>query len=306
MKRLVKLIFISILGMIVSPGLVLNADEGAPVPRERLAFFVEQQKRIASADPNEIRDAIDRLTYVKSNLGTRDLIAALRGAPNFPSSTQNSPVVKFYAAKALGRKGEAVAIEPLLIEYKKQSEALVERENKPRKLKDGVYGSESLSSPYFFGEDDISMVLACGEMLRSLGTLPLTENSEKEIKQALIHKNFYIRSSAADAIYLAGKKETISNLPELLSHEKDPYAKISILSALAGLERLPNQNFKAVVETLKDTDPEIRKKASEALVRMDLTLAAPHLEHAITIENDQRVLLQMREDYKQIQSFRVP
>ncbi|TGN20635.1 HEAT repeat domain-containing protein [Leptospira idonii] len=276
------------------------------VSEEQSAFFREQRRRLDSADTNEIRDAIDRLTYVSNSSGVRDIISALKGNPTFPSYSGNSPVIKFYAAKALGKKKEKIAIEPLLSEFKKNAEPLVEREIKPRSLKDGVNGNESLSSPYFFLEDDISMVLACGEMLRALGNIPLNENSEKEIKQSLSHKNFYIRASAADAIYQSGKKGLISGLSESYGKEKDPYAKISILSALVGLEREPNQNFKSVLESLQDSDPEIRKKASEALVRLDLRIASPYLEKAISLENHPGVLAQMKEDYKQLESFRVP
>jgi HEAT repeat protein len=282
-------------------------SEDIPQRKERdMAFFEEQRRRIDSSDPEEIRDAIDRLSFVRSRQGVGIILLALRGTPNFPTSTQNSPVVKFYAAKALGKKGELAAVAPLIYEFKERSQGLNERQKTKRKIQDNVNGRDSLSSPYFFNSDDISLVLACGEMLRALGSLPLTEDSGKLIKQSLTHKNFYIRASAADAIFLSGRIQLASGLSELISTEKDDYSKISFVSALAGLERLPNQNFKTLTMELNNEDPEIRKKASEGLSRMGLRLGATYLEKAISLEGNERVLAQMKEDYRVLTSFQVP
>jgi hypothetical protein len=284
---------------------ILTAD-AVPISNEDLVFFETQRVHLNSSDPDEIRTAIDKLSLVKSNQGIRDIISALRGVPNFPGSIQNSPVVKFYAAQALGRKGEPIAIVPLQLEFKERSQNIIERQKIKKKIQDPVSDKDSLSSPYFFAPNDISIVLACGEMLRALAILPLNEESEKIFKQSLSHKNFYIRASSADAIYLSGKIQLTAGLAELISNEKDEYAKISMVSALAGLERLPNQHFRFLINELNNPDPEIRKKASEGLVRVDLKLGATYLEKAISLENNSRVLSQMKEDYQVLTSFRVP
>ncbi|XDD43766.1 HEAT repeat domain-containing protein [Leptospira sp. WS60.C2] len=271
------------------------------------SFYETQRKRLNSSNIFEIRDAIDQLTFVNSNRGIRDILSALEGTPNFPTSENNAPAVKFYAAKALAKKGEKIAVPVLIKTFQKESTTLVEHNPpKVRKISDGVFDRTSTSSPYFYEDGEISMVLACGEMLRTLGSLPITEASESTIKQALSHPNFYIRSSAADAMYETNSKQWLSTLSEGLGKEQVPYAKISILAAIVGLERLPNQNMKSVTEMLSDQNPEVRKKASEALRRLDLRLSAPYLEKAIQVENHPMVLSQMKEDYAYLISFRTP
>ncbi|TGM80169.1 HEAT repeat domain-containing protein [Leptospira bouyouniensis] len=270
-------------------------------------FFETQRKRLNSSDLFEIRDAIDRLTFIKSNKGLRDILSALEGNPNFPTSENNAPAVKFYAAKALSKKGDSIAIPVLIKVFQKESGSIVEyNPPKQRKITDGVADRYSNSSPYFYEDGEISMVLACGEILRALGSLPHTETSGSTLKQALSHPNFYIRSSAADAMYESNRKEYLTNLAETLGKEQIPYTKISILAAIVGIERLPNQNFKSVTEMLSDKDPEVRKKASVGLRRIDLRIAAPYLEKAIEIENHPVVLTQMKEDYNFLISFRNP
>ncbi|MBM9592192.1 HEAT repeat domain-containing protein [Leptospira sp. 201903075] len=237
----------------------------------------------------------------------RDIISAMEGSPNFPTSPGNAPAVKFYAAKALGIKGEKLAIPHLIKTYQKESANILEHNPpKTRTWKDGVADSTSLSSPYFYEDGEIPMALACGEILRALGSLPLTSESESTIKSALVSPNFYLRSSAADALYLSRKKESLPSLVEALGKESVPYAKISILSAVVGLERLPNQNYKAVLESLTDKDPQVRAKASDALRRLDFRISAPYLEKVIQSENDSKVLTQMKSDYQFLISLHTP
>lgn len=270
-------------------------------------FFEIQRTRLSSSNLMEVRDAIDQLTFVKSNQGIRDIISAMEGSPNFPTSPGNAPAVKFYAAKALGIKGEKLAIPHLIKTYQKES-ANISEHNPPktRTWKDGVADSTSLSSPYFYEDGEIPITLACGEILRSLGSLPLTSESEATIKSALVSPNFYLRSSAADALYLSRKKDSLPSLVEALGKESVPYAKISILSAVVGLERLPNQNYKAVLESLTDKDPQVRAKASDALRRLDFRISAPYLEKVIQSENDSKVLTQMKSDYQFLISLHTP
>ncbi|MDF3821149.1 HEAT repeat domain-containing protein [Leptospira sp. 96542] len=269
-------------------------------------YYAKQKLRLSSSDVSEIRDAIDRLTFISGSRGVRDIITTLEGNPNFPSSPVNSAAVKFYAAKALAKKGEVIAIQPLIKVYKKESLSFVERTEVKQTLGGVPKTNTSLSSPYFFGENEHTMVLACGEILRALGSIPTNEESLTEIKNALQSPNFYIRSSAADALFFIGNKDNIQPLTDQLGKENDPYAKISILSSILGLEKMANQNFRSVTESLKDANPEIRKKASEALGRFDLSIAAPYLEKAIRVENHPFVLKQMKEDYQKITSFHVP
>lgn len=271
------------------------------------SFFEIQRTRLSSSNVREIRDAIDQLTFVKSGQGIRDIISALEGTPHFPTSPGNAPVVKFYAAQALGKKGDKLAVPYLIKTYQKESANIPEYNPINRRTwKDGVADSTSVSSPYFYEEGEIPITLACGEILRALGSLPITSESESTIKAALLSPNFYLRSSAADAFYLSGKKEALPQLLEALGKETFPYAKISILSAVIGLERLPNQNYKAVLDSLTDKDPEVRAKASDALRRLDFRVSAPYLEKVIQSENNQKVLKQMKSDYQFLLSFRTP
>ncbi|EMY68961.1 HEAT repeat domain-containing protein [Leptospira vanthielii] len=270
-------------------------------------FFEIQRTRLSSSNISEIRDAIDQLTFVKSSQGIRDIISAMEGSSHFPTSPGNAPAVKFYAAQALAKKGDKLAVPYLIKTYQKESANIPEyNPPKSRTWKDGVADSTSVSSPYFYEEGEIPITLTCGEILRTLGSLPLTSESESTIKSALMSPNFYIRSSAADALYFSGKGQVLSNLSEALSKETVPYAKISILSAVVGLERLPNQNYKAVLESLTDKDPQVRAKASDALSRLNFRISAPYLEKVIQSENDPKVLKQMKSDYQSIISFHTP
>ncbi|PJZ44058.1 HEAT repeat domain-containing protein [Leptospira brenneri] len=270
-------------------------------------FFEIQRTRLSSSNVFEIRDAIDQLAFVKSNQGIRDIISAMEGSSDFPASPGNAPAVKFYAAQALGKKGEKIAVPHLIQVYKKES-ANIPEHNPPKKRtwKDGVADRTSVSSPYFYEDGEIPITLACGEILRALGSLPLTPESETTIKSALTSPNFYLRSAAADALYFSGKRESLTSLQEALGKETVPYTKISILSALVGLERLPNQNYKAVLESLLDKDPEVRAKASDALRRLDFRISAPYLEKVIQSENDPKVLKQMKSDYQFLVSLHTP
>jgi len=269
-------------------------------------FFLEQKNRLLDSDPKIVRDAIDRLAFVQSSRGVRDILSALEGDPNFPDSPLNSPAIKFYAAQALGKKGESIVIAPMIEVYKRDCKNITERTIAKRKLTDPVSDSKNTKSPYFYGEGDHNIVLACGEMLRALGGLPFREDSYAILKSALEFPNFYIRSSAADGLYSTEKKESISILTNQLGKESDPYAKVMILSAILGLERLPNANFRQVLEFLQSKDPEIRKKSSMALSRLRLGIAAPYLKKAIDVENVPDVLLQMQEDYSRITAFQPP
>lgn len=286
--------------------LALFAEEGAHVPKENLRYIQEARELLHSGEIEEVLKGIDLLTYHKSNLAIRDLLDTMQGDVRFPRSSHNDPVIKFYAAKALGKKGEPAAIPDLISEYKKASETIGEYTKTKRKLNGNVVGADSLTSPYFYYTDEISIVLASGEMLRALGEIGLSPESEETVKQALTHKNPYIRSSAADAIYTNGKKEHLPALREALTAEKDDLAKISLLSAIGGIEKSPNATFYALVDYLKKDNPEFRKKASEGLVRMDLILAVPFYEKAISIENDEMLLATLKEDYRKIRAFRVP
>lgn len=141
----------------------------------------------------------------------------MEGNPNFPTSEANAPAVKFYASKAMAKKGDKIAVPVLIKTFQKESEKLVEHNPpKQRKISDGVADRHSNSSPYFYEDGEISMVLACGEILRALGSLPFSEASEGTIKQALAHPNFYIRSSAADAMFESKRKEFLPSLSEAL------------------------------------------------------------------------------------------
>lgn len=105
--------------------LLLVLTSGSVFSEQDEVFFETQRKRLSSSDIFEIRDAIDRLTFIKSNRGMRDILSALEGTPNFPTSENNAPAVKFYAARALAKKGDRIAIPVLIKTFQNVSKRVI-------------------------------------------------------------------------------------------------------------------------------------------------------------------------------------
>lgn len=64
------------------------------------------------------------------------------------------------------------------------------------------------------------MVIAAGEILRTIGSYPYMKESEEVLVNALGHTNYYIRASAADGLKYMNRKETVNFLVSTLEKEK--------------------------------------------------------------------------------------
>jgi len=293
------------IGVLLLP-IALLPEEGAYTPKEPIAYLEAAREKIHSGEVPDILKGIELLSHQRSKMAIRDLTEVLAGDENFPGSPVNDPSVKFFSAQALAKMEDPTPIPDLIAQYKKNQESILEDPKSKRKAKDGVSTASSKTSPYLYATDDISIVLAVGEILRTLGILKHTAESEEVIKSALSHKNSYIRASSADAMYYSQRKEYLPLLRDALANEKDELTKVSLHASIGGIERLPNSTFYALGEALQKSNPEIRKKASEGLIRMDLTLAGPFYEKAMATENKVWLYESLKSDYKRLMSFRHP
>lgn len=267
-------------------------------------FYAYHTARLASGEASEISESANALMYARTSRGVRELITALKGDLRLLNSDVNRPVVKFYVAKALGKTNTDLAVKPLLDEWNLTSSKIQTYDSsKKRTLKDGYADSQSVSSPFFFEKDDMPITLAGGEMLRSLGSLPLSNESEEALKQALAHPNFYVRGSAADGMKFSDNKKFLGSLNDALGKEKDDFAKLSILCAIVILNQdLDSKSFWEVTGFLKNDNPFIRIKTSETLGILKFRISEEALTNAILVENDERVLAQLKRDLKLVKS----
>lgn len=285
---------------------IYAGEEGFYIPDSGLSRVNELKDQLLFGEPNEAASAAEELVFIKNQNAMRALISALQGPANFPDSPNNTPRVKFHSARALGYIGNPKAAKYLIIEFNKVQEKITEHKEKERRPFGHIAMGSSIDSPYFFYKNDYTIVLAAGEMLRSLGRLEYTPEAETTLKDALKHKNFYIRASAGDGLRLLEKTENLGPLKEIIGSETNDYAKASILGAICTLERGATESFKQLTEMLKSDSPMARMKASHYLGEIDLRLAEVSMEKALEIEDDPIVYEQMRKDYKRIMAFKYP
>ncbi|MCG9875748.1 MAG: HEAT repeat domain-containing protein [Leptospiraceae bacterium] len=301
MKKI--LAFITILILTDS---IFSIEEGFHVPEPNLEVYEKLNQKLLYGEPKDAAYAAEELMFFNSRRAVRSLVKALRGPDNFPDSPRNTALVKFYSARALGYLGSPYAAKPLIEEYTMQQEKITEFKHEPKKSMAQISTGESLSSPFFFDKDDYTIPLATGEMLRALGRLEYTPEAEAVLKDALKHKNSYIRASAADGLRLLEKVENLGPLKEVVGSETDDYAKASELGAICTLERGATPSFKELTNMLSSDDPGARMKASHYLGEIDLRLAEVPLTKALEIEDDPIVYSQMKQDLKRIMAFKRP
>ncbi|MCC5816339.1 MAG: HEAT repeat domain-containing protein [Leptospira sp.] len=298
--------FTALLTFGLSFSAVYSGEEGYFIPDTGIHKVNRLEQILLYGEPKEAAQAAEELAFMKSSIATRSLVTALQGPANFPTSPNNNPLIKFHSARALGIIGNPYAAKYLILEYNKNQEKIEEgKDQSPRAFSHIAMGN-SIDSPYFFFPDDYTIVLATGEMLRALGKLEYTPEAETTLKDALKHKNYYIRASAADGLRLMERKENLGPLKEVVGGETDDYAKASILGAVCFLERGATESFKQLTDMLKSDSPKARMKASHYLGEIDLRLAEVPMEKALAVEDDPIVYEQMRKDFKKIMAFKYP
>jgi|GEM_PF-1894456 hypothetical protein len=301
MKKILALYTILILNQSI-----FSIEEGFHVPEPNLEIYERLNEKLLYGEPVEAAYAAEELMFFNSRRAVRSLVKALKGPENFPQSPRNNPLVKFHAARALGILGSSYAAKPLIEEYTFLQVKITELKQEPKKSLAHVSTGDSINSPYFFDKDDYTMPLATGEMLRALGRLEYTVEAENTLKDALKHKNSYIRASAADGLRLMERVENLGPLKEVVGSETDDYAKASLLGAICTMERGATQSFKELTSMLTSDDPGARMKASHYLGEIDLRLAEVPLSQALEIEDDVIVYNQMKKDLKRIMAFKRP
>jgi len=281
-------------------------EEGYFIPDTGIDKVNRLKSKLLFGEPHEAANAAEELAFIRNPNSVRLLTEALVGPPNFPNSPRNTALVKFHSARALGLIGRSEAAKALILEYNKNQEKIQEYKSpNPRPFAHVSMGN-SIDSPYFFHENDYTIVLATGEMLRALGRLEYTPEAEATLKDALKHRNFYIRASAADGLRLLERPGNLGPLKEVAGGETDDYARASMLGAICSLERGATESFKQLTDMLKSDQPMARMKASFYLGEIDLRLAEVPLQKAMEVEDDPIVYEQMRKDYKKIMAFKYP
>lgn len=282
------------------------AEEGYHIPDYGIKRLNQLKPKLLYGEPYEVATAAEELAFIRNPNAVRVLQEALVGSPNFPDSPRHTPIVKFHTARALGFIGRKEAAKALILEYNKYQDK-IEENKKPSPRPFGYIAmGNSIDSPYFYHQNDYTIVLAVGEMLRALGRLEYTPEAETTLKDALKHKNFYIRASAADGLRLLEKVENLGVLKEAVGGETDDYAKASMLGAICTLERGATESFQQLTEMLKSDQPMARMKASFYLGEIELRLAEVPLQKAMEVEDDPIVYEQMRKDFKKVMSFKYP
>ncbi|MCE9500951.1 MAG: HEAT repeat domain-containing protein [Leptospira sp.] len=232
--------------------------------------------------------AIDTLRFIRSKRAIRPIIAALKGNPFIPNSEENSPLLKFQAAKAIAFMGQEVAIKPV-IEVFKLNERNVTEEDRPS-----------------FSDEEYKLVMALGEMLRTLGELELTKESFELLKASLTHKNYYIRASAADGMKSSRNKESLEPLKTAIANEKNEFARSSMLHAIISLDKNVDTYFKVFLDLLKSEDPQVRRRTSAGLGEIDIKMSEIALKKALLIEEDAIVRQQLKKDIGIVSGFKMP
>ncbi|MCC6275986.1 MAG: HEAT repeat domain-containing protein [Leptospiraceae bacterium] len=265
---------------------IIKADSTQLTPKE--IYFQEQINDLLFGYLEERLEAVANLRIFKNVLAVRSLITVLRG-DNFPNSVVNTPILKYAISQTLASMGQDIAIKPIMEEYKEYESTITENDK-----------------PFLDEKTEYSLLMALGEMLRSLGALPYSAESYDLIKTALTHKNYYIRASAADSLKRVNRREGIEILVGALPNEKSEYAKAAILNALLALEKSSGNYFSQLMALLKSSDSNVRYRTSVGIGELDIKAAEPYLKDAILIEDDANVRVQMKKDLVTVRSFRIP
>lgn len=281
---MIKLV-VTILFALVS----INADEQYYINNKSDKVYYEYVQMLLFGDLDERVYAADNLRFIRSKRAVRPLMEVMKGKPEYPNAPENSPYLKFTVAQALAALRQEIAIKPIIDEYN-----IIEKIIDPNSLLN------------FANPTDYKMEMAAGEMLRSIAVLGYTPESETVINNALNHKHYYVRSSAADAMSILKRKESIAKLTAALATEKNDYTRTSILTAIVSIEKSIDDNFRQLTAMLKNEDPNVRYRASQGLGTVDLKAAELELRKALLIEEVAKVRDQLKKDLAIITSFDVP
>ncbi|WP_061248925.1 HEAT repeat domain-containing protein [Leptospira alstonii] len=252
------------------------------------AYF-EQIRKLESGSYEEKLDAADYLKFVSNKLAVRPLLNALRGNPKVPKSLENHPYLKFTVAQALSVIDLEVAIKPTIEEYKKLESTIQEKDE-----------------PFFTSKEDYTMVIAVGEILRTIGCYPYAKESEDVLISALSHPNYYIRASAADGLKYMNRKETVNFLVSTLEKEKNDFTKAALLNSIVNIMRVADKSFYTLCDMLKSDSASVRYRVSMALGEVDLKAAEYYLRQALLVEDKQHVRDQIRKDLASVLGFKLP
>jgi HEAT repeat protein len=264
----------------------------------RFGTFQEKLDAIGVLEQNKSRGAIPPLSlalsgeHVQPNPDT-EYSHALVSIP----SLDDVPEIKFYSARALGQLGHEEGIAPLIKEYKKR-EATIQETDKP------LY-SEHLNNP-MTKQINMPLVMAVGEMLNALGDLPPTKESIETLKEALNHKNYYVRASAAEGLRRLGRMNTIEALEGALANEKVDYTKAAILSSLVGISKTENKHFVELVKLLGNANPNVQSRAAYGLAVSKVRTAETALRQQLEIEDHDMVRKDLKESITIVTSFLYP
>ncbi|WP_061220813.1 HEAT repeat domain-containing protein [Leptospira borgpetersenii] len=281
-----KNISISIISFSISVLPLFSSDKAVEYA-DRIYF--EQVRKLESGSYEEKLDAADYLKFVSNKLAVHPLLNALRGNPKVPKSLENHPYLKFTIAQALSVIDLEVAIKPTIEEYKRLEPTIQEKDE-----------------PYFTSKEDYTMVMAAGEILRTIGSYPYAKESEDVLVNALSHPNYYIRASAADGLKYMNRKETVNFLVSTLEKEKNDFTKAAILNSIVHIMRVADKSFYALCDMLKSESPSVRYRASMALGEVDLKAAEFYLRQALLVEDKQNVRDQIRKDLATVLGFKLP
>ncbi|AOP35353.1 hypothetical protein A0128_16800 [Leptospira tipperaryensis] len=252
------------------------------------AYF-EQIRKLESGSYEEKVDAADYLKFVSNKLAVRPLLNALKGNPKVPKSLENHPYLKYTVAQALSVMDQEVAVKPTIEEYKKLEPTITEKDE-----------------PYFTTKEDYTMVIAAGEILRTIGSYPYAKESEDVLINALSHPNYYIRASAADGLKYMSRRETVNFLVSTLEKEKNDFTRAALLNSIVNILKVADKNFYTLCDMLKSESPSVRYRVSMALGEVDLKAAEFYLRQALLVEDKQSVRDQIRKDLGSVLGFKLP
>lgn len=212
-------------------------------------------------------------------------------------SIDDKPEIKLFAARVLGKLGHAEAIKPLVDEYKKREKEIKET--------DKSLLADNVSNP-MQTVVDLPLVMAVGEMLKALGELPYSKDSADTLKEALNHKNYYIRASAADGLRRLGMVREIPAIESALEKEQNELTKAYMLSAIIGISQHENKHVVTLAQLLHSDNPAVQIRAAQGLAYAKIRTSETALRQQLEIEDNAVVRRELQESIKEVTSFDYP
>ena len=139
---------------------------------------------------------------------------------------------------------------------------------------------------FYHNERDEPMVLVCGEILRTLASLPYNGEAEKLIQNSLEHPNAYIQESAIQSLKILNRKENASLLIKKLESEEDPVLQATLLHSILYYNQTDQKYLEQAYELLQHDRYDVRIRIAKIINDLDLYFAISYLEDAILVEED--------------------